>query len=183
MKISTLVWTAVLSVGIMPSQLAISQEKAPAETQPAKPVGVLTRAELQKLIPPSVYFQGQSATVQVRNSGGVRFGPDALMFAVKVDTGGYSSSIQERYQDYLVTETSLQVGEVGAAKTLPPGAYGIGFLASGLLVMDIGGHTLFTVPTQSDASLHRPSPLQVVAQGAGFRLYSGRTYITFTAAP
>jgi len=154
-----------------------------AQAAPAKPApGVLTHAELEKLIPPSVYFQGQSATVQLRNAGGVRFPGGTVAFAVKVDTGGYSTSIAERYQDSLTTETPLLLGD-GSARTLPPGAYGIGFLASGLLVMDLGGHTLLTVPTQTDAELRRPSPLQVLAHDGSFRLYSGRTYITFAAAP
>ena len=147
-----------------------------------KPVGVLKMAELEKLLPPSVYFQGQSATVQVRNSGGVRFASGEVMLAVKVDTGGYSTSVKERYQDYLITETSLQLGEEASAKTLAPGAYGIGFVTDGLIVMDIGGHTLFTLPTPTDTNLRRPSPLQVMASGSSFRLYSGRTYITFSSA-
>ncbi len=158
-----------------------AQDKPAAES--AKPVGVLHADELEKLIPPSVYFQGQSATVQVRNSGGVRFTDGAVVLAVKVDTGGYSTAVKDRYQDYLITETPLHLGEGGAAKTLPPGAYGIGFLTDGLLVMDIGGHTLFTVPTPTDTALRRPSPLQVLAHDAGFRLYSGRQFVSFTAAP
>jgi len=166
-----------------------------AQAAPSKPApGVLTHPELEKLIPPSVYFQGQSATVQVRNSGGVRFPGGEVAFAVKVDTGGYSTSIQERYQDYLITETPLYIcpgscpgdgkeSDGPPRKTLPPGAYGIGFLASGLLVMDIGGHTLLTVPTRTDSDLRRPSPLQVLPHEGAYRLYSGRTYITFAAAP
>jgi hypothetical protein len=170
-----------LTLAVAEPILSLAQT-APA-VQVANPNGVLSRAELEKLIPPSVYFQGQSATVQVRNSGGVRFPGGAVVFAVKVDTGGYSTSIKERYQDYLIAETAVQLGEGAAAKTLAPGAYGIGFLADGLLVMDIGGHTLFTVPTPTDSELRRPSPLQVLAHGAGFRLYSGRSYVAFAAAP
>ena len=170
-----------LAFAVTTPLIAQGQEKSaiPAET---KPTGVLSHTELEKLIPPSVYFQGQSATVQVRNSGGVRFASGEVMLAVKVDTGGYSTSVKERYQDYLITETSLRLGEGAAAKTLAPGAYGIGFVADGLIVMDIGGHTLFTLPTPTDKDLHRPSPLQVMASGSSFRLYSGRTYIAFMAA-
>ena len=171
-----------LSLAVAAPVLSPAQA-ASAATEAAKSTGVLSHAELEKLIPASVYFQGQSATVQVRNSGGVRFAGGAVMFSVKVDTGGYSTSIKERYQDYLITETSLQLGEGAAAKTLAPGAYGIGFLTDGLLVMDLGGHTLFTVPTPTDADLKRPSPLQVLAHDSAFRLYSGRSYVTFTAAP
>ena len=158
-------------------------QSTPATTQAKPTVGVLHGAELEKLIPPSVFFQGQSATVQLRNAGGVRFPGNAVMFAVKVDTGGYATSVQERYQDYLITETPLLIGEGSAAKTLAPGAYGVGFTeADGFLVMDIAGHTLFAVPAQSDKALRRPTPLQVLAEGTGFRLYSGRTYVTFAPA-
>lgn len=160
----------------------VRAQETSAPVVEAKPVGVLKMAELERLLPPSVYFQGQSATVQVRNSGGVRFANSEVMLAVKVDTGGYSTAVKERYQDYLLTETSLELGEGASARTLAPGAYGIGFVADGLLVMDIGGHTLFTLPTPTDANLRRPSPLQVVASGTGFRLYSGRTYIAFSSA-
>jgi hypothetical protein len=176
---------AILAIAL--TLAAAAPTSCPAQAAPvaesANAPGVLTRPELEQLIPPSVYFQGQSATVQVRNSGGVRFPGGAIAFAVKVDTGGYSTSVQERYQDYLITETALQLGEGAAAKTLVPGAYGIGFLAGGLVVMDLGGHTLFTVPAPADAELRRPSPLQVLAHGAGFRLYSGRSYVAFAAAP
>jgi hypothetical protein len=159
------------------------QPAATASAEPAKP-GVLHPADLDGLIPPSVFFKGQSATVQLRNSGGVRFAGGGVMFAVKVDTSGYSTSVQERYQDYLVTEVPLRFGEGTDAKTLVPGTYGIGFTpADGFLVMDIGGHTLFTLPAATDAPMRRPTPLQVVAQDSGFRLYSGRTYISFSVAP
>ena len=171
---------AVALVAVMP--LAVRSQEASSAPMDAKPVGVLKMAELEKLLPPSVYFQGQSATVQVRNSGGVRFPSGEVMLAVKVDTGGYSTAVKERYQDYLITETTLRIGDGELAKTLAPGAYGIGFVSEGLLVMDIGGHTLFTLPTLTDKDLRRPSPLQVMAAGASFRLYSGRTYIAFSAA-
>lgn len=182
MKFSRLMQAAVFAATLSTTCFVLAQDK-PAPAPAAKPLGLLQKAELEKLIPPSVYFQGQSATVQVRNSGGVRFSPTALMFAVKVDTGGYSTSIQERYQDYLITETPLLLGESGAAKTLPAGAYGIGFVADGLLVMDLGGNTIFTIPTQTDADLRRPSPLQVLSHTPAFRLYSGRNYVTFAPAP
>jgi hypothetical protein len=171
-----------LALAVSGPVFARAQEK-PAAPAEAKATGVLKMDELEKLIPPSVYFQGQSATVQLRNSGGIRFANGEVMLAVKVDTGGYSTSVKERYQDYLITETALQLGEGTGAKTLAPGAYGIGFVADGLLVMDIGGHTLFTLPTPVDKDLRRPAPLQVLASGDSFRLYSGRTFINFRAAP
>jgi hypothetical protein len=176
---------AVFALSLTSSIPALSQAPSAPAAAEAKPApGVLHRADLDALIPPSVFFKGQSATVQLRNSGGVRFAGGGVMFAVKVDTSGYSTSVQERYQDYLVTEVPLRFGEGAAEKTLAPGAYGIGFTpADGFLVMDVGAHTLFSLPVSTDAPMRRPTPLQVVAHDAGFRLYSGRTYISFSAAP
>ncbi len=155
-----------------------------AQAASAPAAGLLPAAERDKLIPPSVFFRGQSATVQLRNSGAVRFADGMILFAAKVDTGGYATSVQERYQAYLVSEVPLRVGGSAAGKMLPAGAYGVGFLTDGFLVMDVGGHTLFTVPTSTQADLRRPMPLQIVAapSGPAYRLYSGRTFVDLSRA-
>jgi hypothetical protein len=162
--------------------MALQNPTALAQTAPAAPPTntsdiLLHPADLDTLIPPAVYFQGQSATVQKRNSGGVHFAGGPYMFAVKVDTGGYSSSIQERYQTYLITETALDID----GHKLPAGAYGVGFIANNkFLVMDLGGHDIFTAASQHDEAMSRPTPLQVQADPThGYRLYSGRDFIVF----
>ncbi len=140
--------------------------------------GVLPPAEIQQLMPPSVFFQGQSATTQIRNSFGVRFPDGGLTLAGLVDTGGYSTAIRGRYQFYLLLDTAIEFG----SRKLTPGAYGCGFLPDGaLLVMDLGGNDIFRMPILHDAALPRPRPLQIIsgpAQGE-FRLYLGRDFITF----
>ena len=67
-------------------------------------------------------------------------------------------------------------------QSLPPGVYGIGFIADDkLVVTDVGAHEIATVSTSTDEGLKRPTPLQVVADPAGgFRLYSGRKYVVFS---
>jgi hypothetical protein len=140
---------------------------------------VLTATEAAKLLPGAVFFRGQSAPIQARNSGGVQFGRDAFLLISLVDTAGYSSSVQEKYQAYLITETAIDVEN----HRLEPGAYGCGFLAGNkFVVMDIGGHDLFSVRSSRDADLRRPTPLQVLPSpgGAGFRLYVGRDFVNFT---
>jgi len=143
---------------------------------------ILTAAETQKILPPAVFFRGQSAPVQGRNSGGVRLSDHAFVLISLVDTSGYSSQVQQKYQAYLITESALDID----GHTLPPGAYGCGFIANdSFIVMDIGGHDLFTAHSAHDASLSRPRPLTVAAAPAnqGYRLYAGRNYITFRAVP
>ena len=149
--------------------------------QPKAPAGVLSTEETQRLMPPSVFFQGQTASVQLRNSFGVRFSNGGLVLAGLVDTGGYSSAIRDRYQFYLLADTPIEV----AGKRLPPGSYGCGFLPDGMLVMDLSGHDLARVATSRDASLARPRPL---AMRAGKRadevlLYLGREFVTLRQVP
>jgi hypothetical protein len=139
---------------------------------------VLTAPEAAKFLPDTVFFRGQSAPIQARNSGGVQFTKDALLLITLVDTAGYSSSVQEKYQAYLITETPINIEN----HRLEPGAYGCGFVAANaFVVMDIGGHDLFSVRSTRDADLRRPTPLQVLPSpaGAGYRLYVGRDYVNF----
>jgi hypothetical protein len=139
---------------------------------------VLPAPEAAKFLPGTVFFRGQSAPIQARNSGGVQFSKDELFLVALVDTAGYSSSVQEKYQAYLITETAIDI----EGHRLPPGAYGCGFLSGDVfLVMDIGGHDLFSVQSAKDVALRRPTPLQVLPSPAdnGYRLYVGRQYVKF----
>jgi hypothetical protein len=139
---------------------------------------VLKPADTQKLLPDSVYYKGQSATTQKRNSGGVKFADGFYVLATVVDTSGYSTDIQAKYSAYFITEIPIKV----AGQSLPAGVYGIGFVAGDkFVVTDVGAHDLLTVSSGNDASLKRPTPLQVTTDPAGgFRLYSGRRYVVFS---
>jgi hypothetical protein len=142
---------------------------------------VLHPADLGPLVPATVFFRGQSAPVQLRNSAGVKYADGMLVFAALVDTSGYSSSVQAKYQAYLVTEVALDIGP----KRLSPGAYGVGLIGDHtFIVMDIGGHDLFTVDDQRDAAIKRPTPLQVTNgdKEGEYRLYEGRDFVTFSRA-
>jgi hypothetical protein len=145
----------------------------------AAPV-VLHAADAGPVMPATVFFKGQSAPIQARNSGGLKTAEGAYVLAALVDTSGYSSQVQEKYQAYLITERALTID----GHRLEPGAYGVGFIAEDtFLVMDLGGHDLFKAHSLKDASLRRPTPLQVMPAGGGeYRLYAGRTYVGFSLA-
>ncbi len=151
-----------------------------ATPAPAKAQGdtVLKPADMQKLLPPSVYYKGQSATTQLRNSGGVKFADGFYVLSTLVDTSGYSTDIQAKYSAYFIAETPIKVG----GQSLPAGIYGVGFIAGDkFVVTDVGAHDVLTVSSGTDAGLKRPMPLQVTADPAGgFRLYAGRRYVTFS---
>ena len=160
------------------SSLLFAQEKKAPAAAPAK-VGVLKAAEVgDKLFPDKVFFRGQSASVQARNTGGVRYADDFLVMAGLVDSSGYSSGIREKYQAYLLTEVPLEIG----GQTLKPGAYGVGFLEGNkFVVMDLGANDVFQASSTKDAEMKRPVPLQFVAgpDAGKYRLYKGRDYVEF----
>ena len=139
---------------------------------------VLKPADAQKLLPASVYYKGQSAPTQLRNSGGVKFSDGYYLLATLVDTRGYSSDVSSKYQAYFITEVPIKIGD----QSLPAGIYGVGFIAGDkLVVTDVGAHDVFTVSSTADQDLKRPVPLQIVATPAGgFRFYEGRNYVSIT---
>jgi len=155
-----------------------------AQSTSAQPEAILHPADLTKLLPDAVFFRGQTATTQARNSGGVRFADGTFVLVALVDNSGYSTGIQEKYQAYLLTEVPLSFG----GHRLAPGAYGAGIIKSAatpqFVVQDIGAHDLLQTTAVNDAKLHRPTPLQVLAGSTlgKYRLYFGRNYIEFERA-
>jgi len=133
-----------------------------------------------KLFPESVFFRGQTAPAQMRNTGGIHFSDDLYMLAGLVDNSGYSTGIRQKYQAYLISEVTLQFG----AQNLKPGAYGVGFIEGGkFVVLDLAANEIFQATSQKDTEIKRPVPLQVMAAEAGkYRLYAGRDFVEFSRA-
>jgi len=150
----------------------------PAE---GKEVALKSTDITSKLFPERVFFRGQNAPVQFRNTGGVRFADDFYVLAGMVDNSGYSTGIREKYQAYLLNEVTLETG----GQTLKPGAYGFGFQEGGkFLIMDIGANEVLHSTSQRDAELKRPVPMQVLATSTAgsYRLYAGCDYVEFHRA-
>jgi hypothetical protein len=141
--------------------------------QLAKP-GVLSADEVRKVVPTVYFFRGQSASVQLRNSAGFSVPQGKLVLAGLVDTSGYASDVQAKYQGFLITEVKLNIAGTG----LPPGEYGFGFSQEGkFLVMDVGANDLFSVVSQVDEKVAHPVPLKIVEDGDAYRLYAGRRWV------
>jgi len=143
---------------------------------------VLKAADVVNLVPATVFFRGQVASVQARNAGGVKLADGMFVLCALVDTSGYSTAVQQKYQAYFITEVALDIN----GQRLKPGAYGVGFVEGNkFLVMDLGAHDLFTTSGTHDTELKRPTPLQVLADTTPdrYRLYINRNYVVFSAAP
>src|SRR6202140_87128 len=138
---------------------------------------VLTGDQVKKIVPTSYFFAGQSAGVQARNTAGFKNSSGKVVLAGLVDTSGYSTAIQEKYQGFFITEAKLSFD--GA--TLDPGEYGFGFKDGKFTVMNVAATDVLAIAGQSDEQLKHPVPLKFEKDGAGYRLYAGRKYVVVKA--
>jgi hypothetical protein len=138
---------------------------------------VLTADQAKKVAPTSYYFAGQSAAVQVRNTGGIKNSAGKMVLAGLVDTSGYSTAIAEKYQGFLITETKLNF----EGSALEPGQYGFGFKDGKFTVMNVAAADVLSVASQNDDQLKHPVPLKLEKDGDGYRLYAGRKYVVLKA--
>lgn len=135
---------------------------------------LLSTDEVRKAAPVEFFFLGQKAPVQLRNTVGFQVADSKMMLAGLVDASGYSTSVQQKYQGMLITETKLQIGDA----MLAPGEYGFGFVADGkFVVMDVGNNDVLSAAYQTDQEMKRPVPLQLVEDAAGYKLYAGRKWV------
>ena len=148
-------------------------------TVAAAPAGaqVLSGDQLKKVIPNTFFFSGQVATVEARNSVGLKNSAGKLVLAGLVDTTGYATAIAEKFQGFLITETKLNF----EGATLEPGAYGFGFTNGKLTVMNVAGTDVLSVASQNDDQVKHPVPLKFEKSDAGYRLYAGRKYVVVKA--
>jgi hypothetical protein len=164
--------TLMLSMLLLSSIRATPQRPAhrAKDDESETKAAILQREQASKLMPATVFFRGQSAPVQGRNSAGLQLPDGRLLLAAMVDTAGYSSALQQTYQAYLLVEFAVEIG-----------AYGIGFVEDDrFVVLDIGGNELMRATAVHDTRLARPNPLQILPDPdsrSRFRLYEGRNYI------
>ena len=139
---------------------------------------VLTGNELTRVVPTGFYFQGLSASTQMRNSAAARFGTDRYVISGLVDTSGYSADIRAKYVGFLITDSAITLN----GESLPSGAYGFGFATEGkMTILDLAGKDVLSVPITNDTALRRPRPLMMTADPGGVRLYNGKNYVVIAA--
>ncbi len=175
---AVLLLSLATGLGSAQTQASAPVEKSPA-TQAKSPVlspGVPFSADqLAELLPATVYFQGRKAPLQVRNAGGTTLAGGGILWMALVDTSGYASSVQEKYQFYLVSEAPLIIG----GERLPAGAYGGGFVGERFVLMDVGGHDVAEGATERDQAFARPRPLQLLPGSPNtVKLYLGRRWVS-----
>src|SRR5262244_339692 len=97
-------------------------------------VTVLTGAELTRVVPSSFYYQGLTATTQVRNSAAARFGDKRYVIVGMVDTSGYAADVRAKYEGFFITDSPIRINN----SDLTVGAYGFGFSDDGKMqILDL----------------------------------------------
>jgi hypothetical protein len=134
---------------------------------------LLSSVELNKVVPAEFFYRGQKAPVQLRNATGFQLADGKMTLFSLVDNSGYATSIQQKYQGLLITESKLNIG----GSELAPGQYGFGFAEGKFVVMDVANNDVLTTPSQADAALQRAVPLKVVEDGGGYKLYAGKKWV------
>lgn len=157
--------------------LALTMAAAPVALRAQGNATLIPPAAMKGLMPATVFYRGQTAATQLRNSGGIKFADGYYVLASLVDTSGYATRITAKYQAYFITEVPIRVNGM----RLGAGVYGIGFIAAHkFVVTDVGGHNVLTVNSFLDSAIKHPRPLEVLAYGGKFRLYIGRSYVVLS---
>lgn len=139
---------------------------------------VLSADEIKKVTPSEYFYRGHKGPVQMRNAVGFELADGKMTLAALVDVSGYASSVAQKYQGLLITESKITVG--GSA--LSPGQYGFGFTADGkFVVTDVADNDVLSVTYETDQNVKNAVPLKLVANGEGYKLYAGKKWITIKA--
>jgi hypothetical protein len=162
--------------------LALQVSHAYAQDSPhpssLKP-GVLSSADLRTIAPSSYYYAGHAASVQMRNTAGIRTENGKTILVGLVDTSGYSTAIAQKYQGFFITEVKLHVEGTEVA----PGQYGFGFMNDRFILTSVAAEDVLNVASKVDDQLKRPVPLKITDENGGYRLYAGKKFVVLQVQP
>jgi hypothetical protein len=125
------------------------------------------------------YIEGNAIPTQKRNAVLVTTPAGARLLLALIDTSGYSSQIQQKYEGMIISEgdftvcgLKVGVGSYGFGHTKPAATSGEDMKLS---VYDQAGGKLGDCAGKKDAAMAQPKPLQVVVgTGQPAKLYLGR---------
>jgi hypothetical protein len=141
---------------------------------------VVTGKEFDSAMPRDFYLEGSAIPTQKRNAALVKSPAGARALFALIDTTGYSSHIQQKYEGMLITEGEISV----CGNRVGVGSYGFGYTKpvptstedSTFTLYSQAGGKQFECNTKKDAEIKQPKPLQVVG-GEPAKLYLGRFWL------
>lgn len=142
----------------------------------------VTGDAFSKALPKDFYLEGNAIPTQKRNAAMVKTPAGARVLFALIDTTGYSSQIQQKYEGMIISEGKITV----CGHTLGVGSYGFGQTKppatstedATFYMYNQAGEKVAECSAKKDAEIKQPRPLQVVlAAGAPARLYFGRHWL------
>jgi len=149
-------------------------------------VQVQPEDRLAKMLPATVFLDGENVPTQKRNSVLLDVGGKLAVVSL-IDTTGYSAAYQQKYAGVILTVGGLKLGD----KTLSSGSYGFGETKVGehdqavvtVHVYDLGGKEIASISTTRENNMKGVRPVQVVvAPDGSAQLYLGPYHTSIAAA-
>jgi hypothetical protein len=143
---------------------------------------VVTGKAFDSALPKDFYLEGNAIPTQKRNAALVKTPAGARVLFALIDTTGYSSQIQQKYEGMLITEGSLSLG----GHKLGVGSYGFGYTKPAatsnedatFFLYNQAGEKVGECAARKDTEIKQPNPLQVVVgRDKTAKLYLGRYWV------
>jgi hypothetical protein len=138
--------------------------------------------EFKKALPKEFYLEGNAIRTQERNAALVKTPAGARVLFALIDTTGYSSQIQQRYEGMLITEGNLSL----CGTVVGVGSYGFGYTKlppnstedGKFFLYNQAGEKVAECATKKDTEIKLPNPLHVaVEKEKPAKLYLGRYWL------
>jgi hypothetical protein len=151
----------------------------------ACPQGAFTQLSgkaFDSAIPNDFYLEGNRIPVEKRNAVLLKAPAGARLVLALIDTSGYSSQIQQKYNGMVITEGRVSVCSV----SLSVGSYGFGLEKPAatssedakFFLYNQAGQKVGDCTAKKDSAVKQPKPLTVVlSKEGGARLYLGRYFL------
>lgn len=143
---------------------------------------IVTGKAFDSALPHDFYLEGNAIPTEKRNAVLLTSPKGSRVLIALIDTTGYSSQIQQKYEGMVITEGMITICE----KKVAVGSYGFGLERPGaqssedamFFLYDQAGKRLLECRSKKDANLNAPRPLRVVPGFRGTaRLYLGRYWL------
>jgi hypothetical protein len=138
--------------------------------------------DLKKALPKEFYLEGSAIPTQERNAALLKTPAGARVLFALIDTAGYSSQIQQKYEGMMITEGNLSL----CGTVVGVGSYGFGYTKppttstedAKFFLYNQAGEKLAECATKKDTEIKQPNPLHVVVEKEKpAKLYLGRYWL------
>lgn len=169
-----------LAVGIVIMTAMLAAWPSSARAQGG--LELVTGKAFDSAVPKDFYLEGNAIPTQKRNAALLKTPTGARILFARIDTTGYSSQIQQKYEGMIISEGKVTL----CGQAIGIGSYGFGFTKPAatsseeakFFIYDQAGGKVAECVLKKDAELKQPKPLQaVVAKGAPTKLYLGKNWL------